>query len=494
MNKVMTYKLKSWVLFGIIAAIILLNFPGYMTLDSTSQLHQARTMILNDGHPPAMAIIWALLDKVIPGPVLMLFLNAILHVCGVWLMSGIFRAPWKRYLITILTILFIPTFFTIGVIWKDTLMNGFLLLAAGGIVQLVRIVIDKGRRRDLIKCIVFILVSLFLAISQRHNAPAGAVVLLCPVALVAFNALFKKRYFKKRSTQSEDEDMDSSLVLNWTRVFVAIVMAIVSVFILFLSSISFFDKFVTHHRNFWQVLAFYDLAAVSIEINENILPPDVYPKANLEVLQKHYSPYSVLSLTKDSGVFYYITKESDLDRLSTAWKTAIKTYPEAYISHRTAVYKEVLGTGTVHPWAPIIDEPTIESRKHLYTPEVAKFQKPLRKKIKDYVVRQDPFFYAPWFYYYLGFVAVIFLLAKWAFNRQLPVKDGLILCFVVSGIAYELSLFFVAPSPDFRYSSFMIFMSVFGCLALCFDFSLGRFKAQLLNKTKGKAQGAQYTD
>lgn len=476
-----TYKLKTVLLTGLIAIIVLGNFPGYMTLDSTSQLHQARTMILNDGHPPAMALIWSLLDKIVPGPVLMLFLNAIIHVWGVWLMSAIFVAPRKRYWLTALTILFIPTYFTIGVIWKDTLMNGFLLLAAGGIVQLVLGAIFKENLFSSLRWLLLIVVALFLAISQRHNAPAGAVVLLCPVVLVFLNRLRKQKHVK--SVAGQDDAITSALDLNWWKILITALLSVVTVIVLFLSSVSFFDRFVTHHRNFWQVLAFYDLAAISTQIDENILPADIYPEADLELLKKHYSPYSVLSLTKYSGFFYYITDEAALEKLSAAWKGAIMEHPTAYFSHRKSIYSEALGTGGVHPWAPIIVEPTIESRKHLYMPEVATFQKPLRTKLKNYVVRQDPFFYAPWFYYYLGLALILFFLIKWGVTRRISVKESLLLCFLTSGIAYELSLFFVAPSPDFRYSSYMIFMSAFCILAVILDVPLGSLAKARLKRT-----------
>ena len=49
-------------------------YPGYMSPDSTSQLMQARAWDFTDWHPPLMAALWGLVDRVFPGPAGMLVL------------------------------------------------------------------------------------------------------------------------------------------------------------------------------------------------------------------------------------------------------------------------------------------------------------------------------------------------------------------------------------------------------------------------------------
>ena len=38
--------------------LLLYAFPGYMSFDSITQLREARSGYLIDGHPPAMAAMW----------------------------------------------------------------------------------------------------------------------------------------------------------------------------------------------------------------------------------------------------------------------------------------------------------------------------------------------------------------------------------------------------------------------------------------------------
>jgi len=42
-------------------------YPGLMTLDSVDQLTEARAGFYTDAHPPAMAVLWGVLDRIISG-------------------------------------------------------------------------------------------------------------------------------------------------------------------------------------------------------------------------------------------------------------------------------------------------------------------------------------------------------------------------------------------------------------------------------------------
>ena len=51
-------------------------FPGVMTWDSFGQLGEARSGVYSDGHPPVMALVWSVLDRIVPGPFGMLVLQS----------------------------------------------------------------------------------------------------------------------------------------------------------------------------------------------------------------------------------------------------------------------------------------------------------------------------------------------------------------------------------------------------------------------------------
>src|SRR3954470_14873666 len=61
-------------------------YPGYMSADSLWQLNQARAANYNDWHPPMMAFMWRYLDKIVAGPILMLALQSMTFLIGLYVL------------------------------------------------------------------------------------------------------------------------------------------------------------------------------------------------------------------------------------------------------------------------------------------------------------------------------------------------------------------------------------------------------------------------
>ena len=55
----------SWAWLLVAAFIVLLFYPGIMSNDSIASLRQARSFEFNDWHPPVMALIWSVLDRIV---------------------------------------------------------------------------------------------------------------------------------------------------------------------------------------------------------------------------------------------------------------------------------------------------------------------------------------------------------------------------------------------------------------------------------------------
>jgi len=66
------------------AAFLLWAYPGYMSTDSVVQLQEARAVKFSDGNPPSMALIWAFLDRIVSGPLLMLLLQGVVFLGGLY--------------------------------------------------------------------------------------------------------------------------------------------------------------------------------------------------------------------------------------------------------------------------------------------------------------------------------------------------------------------------------------------------------------------------
>src|SRR4051812_33360500 len=67
----------GWLIF------ISFAYPGLMSIDSFDQLGEARAWFFTDSHPPAMAALWGLVDRIVSGPFGMLALQTGCFLAGV---------------------------------------------------------------------------------------------------------------------------------------------------------------------------------------------------------------------------------------------------------------------------------------------------------------------------------------------------------------------------------------------------------------------------
>ena len=115
----------GWLVFAAYA------YPGLMSHDSFDQLDQARELPYSDAHPPAMAVLWNLVDFVIAGPFGMLVLQSVTFVAGAYLVLGRVLSPRRAAAIAVTVLLVPPIAALMAVVWKDCLMSGLLLLGCG---------------------------------------------------------------------------------------------------------------------------------------------------------------------------------------------------------------------------------------------------------------------------------------------------------------------------------------------------------------------------
>jgi hypothetical protein len=168
---------KQAILLGLLLGgfvMLALNLPGQMSYDSVSQLYQGRTGFYNSWHPPVMAWLLGLFDRLWPGPALFVLFDAAL-LLGAWglLLQRGQRVDWRAGLV-LLAICLTPQFLLYqGTVWKDIL---FANAAVAAFVALALMAADGNK---------FWLAAfaplLVLAALARQNgivlAPAGAVAL-----------------------------------------------------------------------------------------------------------------------------------------------------------------------------------------------------------------------------------------------------------------------------------------------------------------------------
>src|SRR5437588_4674599 len=90
------------------ACFLLYAFPGYMSSDSVVQLVEARSGVRTDLHPPLMAFEWGLLDAIVAGPVLMLCLQGLLGLVGLYTLLRRVVSPRAAAVTASVVLLFPP--------------------------------------------------------------------------------------------------------------------------------------------------------------------------------------------------------------------------------------------------------------------------------------------------------------------------------------------------------------------------------------------------
>lgn len=145
-------------------------FPGFMSYDSLVQYAMSRSFEFDDWYPPLMSWVWGGLNPLFPGPSGMLALQLGLLWAALFAWWAAWRAHRGAWLLLAIGVLPWVVNFA-GVLWKDVLMAGVLLLATRFALTAATPV-----RAALA------LALMFCAINLRYNAVlAAAPVLWCLV-------------------------------------------------------------------------------------------------------------------------------------------------------------------------------------------------------------------------------------------------------------------------------------------------------------------------
>jgi hypothetical protein len=153
----------------------------------------------------------------------------------------------------------------------------------------------------------------------------------------------------------------------------------------------------------------------------------------------------------------------ELDELRQLWKPLLLEHPVEWFQHRLAVFTHVLGLSSNRLWGPAFMRtqgfPDWITRHYPNAAESTALQQRMEEA---FTALDGWWFYRPWFYLVAGTLLGAGLLI---FFRP---PFGAPLFVVGSGIAHELGLFLAAPSPDYRYSHYLVFSVCLAILMLIF--------------------------
>jgi hypothetical protein len=324
-------------------------------------------------------------------------------------------------LAAVIVCLFPPVMTTMAVIWKDSQMAGYLAMGAALILS------TRPRVRALgYAC-------LFVACGMRYNAAAA-------IAPLVFYALSMPR---------------------WKR---ASVTALITIALFFTSS-KLNDLLADEHQYPWHSsLALFDLAGT---IRDAGAAPDDEIRAELEgvplAIHDHlydkiyaaYNPRTWWYLSHDDArIFDPPTTDEQRAAIARAWKRVVLDHPRAYFTHRRRVFWHVLGAkqGDEELWSSVYhvlsENPDwLKGLHHDASPSA--IQTWLYRQLDD---RKDDRLFRAYLYFWITVLGLILCAA---------LRQTFEVALLASGLLYELSYLFVAPSSDNRYSHWM-----FACVTL----------------------------
>ncbi len=412
---------------------VLYAYPGVMSYDSFEQLHEGRAWFFTDAHPPVMAALWGIVDRVISGPLVMLLLQITTFLVGTYLILRRAMRPRTAAICACVVLLFPPIVTPLAVIWKDCLMAGVLALG-------IALVMDPRRWVRLVALGLFA-----LATALRYNALAATF----PLVVLLFEWKPGMRWFARYP-----------LALGAWLVVVATAMG---------GNALLVDR---EMHYFYKTSALADIAGVLTHVDRDI--PDAELRAllaptGIEVdtgihaaLRAGYKPYDFEQVMSGDGRLWTVTLEEPMaaprrEAIARAWKDVVTTYPGAYLRYRLDVFAETLGLREKFQGATVIrhrnQNPYLLAGAGMSPPHPWRFQ----EKAQSWTLRlvKHTRLFRPHVYVLLALGLLLLT------RRQ---RD--VFAILISGLLMELTLIPLGWTPDYRFSHWLVTCACIGLVIL----------------------------
>jgi hypothetical protein len=407
----------GWLLF------LVYSFPGYMSYDSVWQLSQARGLEpVNDWHPPLMTFVWRCLDYFVAGPFLMLVIQSLAFLLGLYVLLKQLMRPRVAAIVAVLVLLVPQNLIVMAVIWKDSQMAGFLIASMAALLV--------GGRRMRILAVVL----LFLATGYRYNAAAATL----PILVFLW-----------------DRRDDVWWLRRWA-IAVGIWLAIT------LATFVVNGALAEKKAHPWPTAsAPVDLVGTihfgnHLSDEEILRDTEGVPWTWTTKIRIHahitYKPEnSFLDVTQGSQpMMGYITTDADRAAITRAWKNLVFKHPRAFFRHRMAQFKAQLSPQTA-VWYGFVNESWAEDWLH-YRLQHSKVQLAWAEAMTS-ITSSGLFLVRLYFW-----VALILI--------PLAYRNRAAFVLLTSGLLYELGLFVVAPAIDYRYSHWLVITTIIAVIIL----------------------------
>ncbi|HTL32493.1 MAG TPA: hypothetical protein VL326_05190 [Kofleriaceae bacterium] len=416
----------GWVL------LVLYAYPGVMTMDSFDQLREGREWIFTDAHPPIMAGIWGVIDRIWPGPFGMLVLQATCFLAGIYLVLQRAMRPWRAAVCAVCILLFPPVLAPMAVIWKDCVMAGFLVLGIPAVLAERRWVRIVG-------------LGLFmLATALRYNA-LGATL---PLIVLLFEWKPGQKWFVRYGIATA----------TWLAV-VVVAMGLNGVMT---------DK----QLHYWHsssaladitgVLAKIDKDIPDSELGPLLVPTEIKVKANFHAaIRAKYRPADFQQIISGEGNLWDVPLTEPMpvtqrDAIQHAWTTLVTEHVGAYTRYRFETFGQTLGLHRKFLGATVITHRVQYPGmlEYMHIPRVSWGFQERAEDMTMWTAKRTRLF-RPHLY-----LALTILLLGFAFRQ----RD--IFAVMLSGLAMELTLIPLGWTADFRFSHWLVTCTVLAIVML----------------------------
>ena len=433
----------SWAWLAVAAFIVLVFYPGIMSNDSIASLRQARSFEFNDWHPPVMAMIWSVLDRIVEGPAGMLLAQAALYAYGcAALCAQAFPklcTRFPRWLVVVVFSLFPPVMTLSGMIWKDIWMSAFLLLA---LVHLFRMR-DAGSTGRRYAHGVAVVLFCLAATAFRHNALAATAGLLAGAAYLAMPMQGK-----------------------WWRLFIASAAGVATAVALYFG-VSMVNRLIAKPANPTTAIYLYDMAGIIVYSGdaeaaaERLLShPVAFTDNRGQFLRRIYQRYSpavagnvIRTTTRPNSPFSLnVYRHHDAEGVKKAHRDLVRAYPLAYLKHRTTAFSCLLQLCDRQEWV---------NHSYVLNPQYA-LPKTLDPDSMQYRLRSImlssrlALLYHPGFWLIVTLVGGIIGFVRIARPDARPTSLLLFMGLSSAGLAF--SLYFTSPIESFRYMHWVMLL------------------------------------
>lgn len=316
------------IFFALFLSHVALFWPGYLNPDSANQYAQALAGVYDDHHPAMMSFVWRYLAKVYPGPGMMHILQISLLYTAlyfIWQASAVFidfkKSPWLLLLIFLIP--WLPQILPYSVTIQKDNAFAFSFLAVGAMLAYFTVTNQK----------IGILGVLFLSILMAYGISVKYQAQFCaPILIIWLGVLWAK-------SKPVWARMGSVMLIGMT-----VYGAVYSINHLLVPE--------TRKSNAWQYVKLFDLAAISRQTNQDLIPTDnKTPRYTFNKLRDRFQENAVDPyIYSADNIFQKVGDPVKMDHLQNAWSSAVLHHPFLYMKHRMTnlAYCLIIRVGFTH--------------------------------------------------------------------------------------------------------------------------------------------------